>query len=500
MSIYWIEKSQVNSSHALCEALLLAPEGAVGIARSDVIAQFNAIDIEELLTATDVVHAGLCFGADNCFESIQVCSFNWHFLNPSTERPAVSWKATRDFIVFRKELLSAVGPLDDEFLDPDAALMDWVYRALLMGAKTLNHPLPGFAPSGQKIAFTGADEMLFVCKHFNRKAQNYYRFCKFWMTGRWYALRHVKNKPLEKYRSSFPFKLVNVQPGLKIQSYGALIPTIDRYDYIGKSIESLLALPFPPSEIVVVDQTPIARRMPELYEPYIKSGILKLLFLDAPGQSTARNIGLREVRSSWVLLFEDDAEAWPSMVEEHIQLIRKSGCDVSTGVIVPPGADENFLPVFNRHYFLSDILTTGNAFLRVETIFSVGGFDIAFDKGPGADDDFGKRLYQAGKTIVYNYRSIETHYKAPMGGMRVHGVWWRNRSTLLGAYPPATQTYAILKYYKKEYFWHLLLTMVLNARKRYSIFGYLVFMALLPLKLWRSINSAKHLLMSTSNP
>lgn len=493
MNIYWIEKSQVNSSHALCEALLQAPEGVVGIGGRDVIDQLNTSDLDRLLRTTDVIHAGLCFGAGSSFESIQVCSLNWHFLNPLADRPSISWKATRDFVVFEKKLLEAVGPIDREFLDPDAALMDWVYRALLMGAKTIHHPLQRNTEKRDELVIPSTDEMLFVCKHFNRSAQIYYRFCKFWMTGRWHVLRAVKQKPFPKYQSSYPFKLVNVKSQIEVKSYAALIPTIDRYDYVVKSIDSLLSLSFPPAQVIVVDQTPIDRRRPHVYEPYIKNGIIKLIFLDKAGQSSARNIGLQAVTCSWVLLFEDDAEAWPDMVQEHIDLIRKSGCDVSTGVIVPPGADQSFLPIANRHYFLSDILTTGNAFLKVETVLSVKGFDPAFDKGPGADDDFGKRLYRVGKFIIYNYKSIETHHKAPMGGMRVHGVWWRNRSTLLGPYPPVTQTYSILKYYKKKYFFYLLTTMVLNARKRYSILEYIIFLMLLPFKLWRSIVRARQL-------
>jgi glycosyltransferase involved in cell wall biosynthesis len=318
---------------------------------------------------------------------------------------------------------------------------------------------------------------------------NFFRFCHVFLSAKIFS-GIASNYSVPEIHPEGSFKLDRVQTGVKIESYSALIPTIDRYDYIGKSIDSLLTLKFPPSEIVVVDQTPEQKRRPEVYAPYLASGVLKLIYLDKAGQSSARNRGLAEVTQPWVLLFEDDSEAWPDMVEEHLSLILRSGCDVSTGVIVPPGADRDFIPAQNRKYFLADILTTGNAFMKTSTALSVGGFDVAFDRGPGADDDFGKRLYKTGKTIVYNYKSIEIHHKAPQGGMRVHGIWWRNKSTLLGPYPPVTQSYVILKYYPRKYRFFLFLNMVLKARKKYSTLSYLIFFFFLPYKLWNSVRQA----------
>ncbi|HRG10163.1 MAG TPA: glycosyltransferase family 2 protein, partial [Cyclobacteriaceae bacterium] len=340
------------------------------------------------------------------------------------------------------------------------------------------------------------DEMLFVCKHFNRRAQIFYRFCQLFLHGKWLPLRQIEVDQQVQFES---IKLTQALMRRKVESYAALIPTIDRYAYITKSIDSLLTLKFPPQEIVVVDQTPEDKRRPEVYEAYIKQGCVKVIYLDQAGQSTARNRGLAEVKQHWVLLFEDDSEAWPDMVDEHIDLVERSGCDVSTGVIVPPGADRNFIPERNRRYFLSDIFTTGNAFMRIETVWEVGGLDSAFDHGPGADDDFGKRLYRAGKIIVYNYKSIETHHKAPQGGMRVHGVWWRNTSTLLGPYPPVTQSFAIMKYYPHKYRFFLFLNMILKARKKYSVGSYILFFFLLPYKLSISINRAGKLIKKHEN-
>ncbi len=492
MKIQWIKKDEVKTVAQLRQALEACDDGIIGIATPEVIKELSPDQLQLWISETDVVHAGLCFGSGLAFESVQLCTFNWHFLNPLMDRPAVSWKATRDFILFDRKLLLTIGNIDEKYADPDAALMDLAYRALLAGAKTIHQPLPATLLSSSIQAIPLSDEMLFVCKHFNRKAQSFYRLCQLFLSGKWLTIPKVVSDQAENTVSE-SFKLMSTKAEIAVDSYSALIPTIDRYAYITKSIDSLLALPFPPKEIVVVDQTPLEKRKPEIYEPYVQRGILKLIFLDRAGQSTARNLGLKAMTQPWALLFEDDSEAWTGMVDEHIDLIKKSGCDVSTGVIVPPGADESFIPVRNRRYFLADIFTTGNAFMKVETALSVGGLDPAFDRGPGADDDFGKRLYCSGKIIVYNFKSIETHHKAPMGGMRVHGIWWRNKSTLFGPFPPVTQTFAIKKYYKKEYSKYLLLNMVLKARKKYSFTAYLIFFLLLPYKLFISLRRADKL-------
>lgn len=494
MIVQWIRKSEVGSVPQLCHALKACTSRLIGIGADEVIKGLSAEQLSQWSSGADVVHAGLSFSSGSAFESVQLCTFNWHFLEPLADRQVVSWKATRDFVLFDRGLLEIVGFIDERYTDPDAALMDWVYRALLAGAKTVHQPLPiKITVVKRRLELPADDEMLFVCKYFSHSARTFYRVAQFFLHRQWLKADRLYSVHRAPGSDSGAFKLTSISTNISVDSYAALIPTIDRYDYISASIKSLLALTYPPAEIVVVDQTPWANRRPEVYREFLNGGVVKLIFLEKAGQSTARNIGLKAISHEWVLLFEDDAEAWPDMVAEHISLIQRSGCDVSSGVIVPPGSGREFIPERNRKFCLSEILTTGNAFMKVETALSVGGFDPAFNHGPGADDDFGKRLYLSGRVIVYNYRSIETHHKAPRGGMRVHGIWWRNRSSLFGPYPPVTQTYMIKKYYGPHLRVFLFISMILKARKKYSQLEYLLFLLLLPYKFAVSVIRARSL-------
>ena len=122
-----------------------------------------------------------------------------------------------------------------------------------------------------------------------------------------------------------PFRHLKLLSHTKRQTVGdisAIIPTIDRYDYITKSIDSLRAQDPRPVEILVVDQTPIPRRRPEVYAPYEGTEV-RVIFLDEAGQSRSRNRAIQEARADWCLLFEDDAEAWKDCIARHVERIER---------------------------------------------------------------------------------------------------------------------------------------------------------------------------------
>lgn len=482
--ITFIHSGLVSGVQSLCDEVSKVSTTLVCI--TTYADQLNKEKLLEAMDRVDVLHCGLFFHEGKPFESVQLCAFNWHFINPQASVRSISWKPSIEFVVFAKEDLTELGGFDSAYQQPVSVLCDFAFRVLLQGGLVTHNPQ--FAPtvklSDSLDVLPGChDEARFVRKFINEEAYKYFRVCNFLLTGKWTNIR----KPISFKKGRLQrSKLFFSTPRPDIRHYTAIIPTINRYDYILKSISSLLTLSVPPSEIIVIDQSPKETRQPEIYSEYEHSGKVKVIFLDTPGQSTARNAGIDSASSPWILLFEDDAEAWPEMVNEHIRLLEQTQADVSTGVVVIPGQDESFIPEGNRFYFISDILTTGNAFLLKKTAQSIHGFDPAFDRGPGADDDFGKRLYKSGSIIVYNFKSIETHYKAAKGGMREHGVWWRNTSSLLGAFPPVTQLYSIRKYYSNRYRFFLIITLLLKARRKYSALSYIYLWLLLPIKYVRS--------------
>ena len=462
--------------------------------------QWNLVD----LINHDIVHTGLLFTKDY-FENVNYCVTSWFFLDSPHHQPCVSWKATAHFMYIRKDLPRQLGGLDRKYEFIHTSLADLAYRALKAGGSiefnpTLFKNISALPPD--RIHASLEDQFRFIGKFIGRNALFYAKFFSFCNNPfRWSTWKSVlaRNAHLAlPGNKAYDFTLMFSEKRKHIESYTAIIPTINRYDYVGKSIDSLLNNKIPPSEIIVVDQTALDQRKPEAYEKYRHDSRIKIFFLDAAGQSSSRNFAIQSASHEWLLLFEDDAEAWEDMIAKHIDLLEHSDADVSTGVSLAPWKDISYIPENNRKFFLTDVFATGNAFARRSDILKVGGLDLAFNRGSGADDDIGKRLYLDGKRVVFNFQAIETHHKAPSGGMRVHGSWWNNKTTVLGEFPPATKVYSIQKFYPSKFRFPLYMQYFLTAKRRHSWMEFFMLWVLAPIKLAKSLKKAR-LLFEISN-
>jgi hypothetical protein len=180
---------------------------------------------------------------------------------------------------------------------------------------------------------------------------------------------------------------------------------------------------------------------------------------------------------------------------------------VSTGISLPPEDEKYELPLTFRHPRVSQTFDTGNSFLRVEVARALGGLDRNYDFGPATDMDFGTRLYRSGARIAHNPDAARIHFKAPMGGLRVHGSRKYNTdSELLAPFPPVTLSYYALRYLnRKQRRERLLLGFATskippelrrgNASQKARAFGTLLAMlTLLPIKAANSNKQARRLL------
>lgn len=487
MDIYWINPQTIADIAQLNDRILKTSCAHVCIALPAIWHQVDQNVIENRLTHVQVIHGGLGVGGGEAFEALTAVSFNWNFLVPDNDRDNYSWKATEHIMAFRTETFRVLGGFDHAF-SFTASLAEFCYRVMKSGGVV--QYLASLIPEPEMLPVshvTRADVVRFAEIHLS---PNHARLLKAFYFFRFKPVRlPVRSSgtiPVETVFSG----IVHEKPVRVVGDYTAIIPTILRYDYIGKSIESLLIHEYPPKEIIVVDQSPAQQRQPQVYQPYIDRGLLRVFYLDEAGQSTSRNLAIQDAKTEWLLFFEDDTEAWPEMMREHRYLVAHSHADVSTGVSLAPWKDEGYIPQRLRKYHVSDVLATGNCFMRRDTALDVGGLHMAFNRGSGADDDFGRRLFLAGKLIVFNYKAIQTHHKAPSGGMRVHGAWWRNTSSLLGAYPPPTQMFMIAEYYKRKYRVFQILYFFGQLKKRNSIFHFMLSIILLPLKVFRGFRAA----------
>jgi GT2 family glycosyltransferase len=449
----------------------------------------------------DVLHAGFRFNSQELLQPLQITALSWFFLNLPDDQRSISWKASSHLVVIKKSAWTRLQGFSPQYTSSDVSVMDFVYRVMRSGGAVFYEPSLIAVLPAKKMAGVWSDhynDFLFTRKTIHRKAAITILAYKLIHSVLWWKIIQAYRKAMKvtlQTQLFFPgdpcWKLIT-QNQKKIEKYSAIIPTLDRYDYLPAAIESLLNQSRPPEEIIVYDQTDVANRDPSVFEKFDPKKVI-VVYGDVKGQCTARNGALSHTKHEWCFLFDDDSVAMPTMVEAHINFLEQSEYFVSTGASLSPGQEFKDLPYTINFYHQADVLDTGNCFIHKKILREVNFFDKAFDRGPGADNDLGTRIYLKGIGIVFNPESIRIHYKATTGGLRTFGVWWRFKTTLMGAYPPPSQTYTVQKYYPQRFWKYLYLRFFFKAAYRQNLGQMILLWLFAPLKLYASIREARKL-------
>ena len=107
----------------------------------------------------------------------------------------------------------------------------------------------------------------------------------------------------------------------KIGNISVVIPTYNRRQTIGRSIDSVLNQTLFPSEIIVVDDGSTDGTC-----DYIQSNFpsIKLLHQPNKGVSAARNKGIRYADTNWIALLDSDDEWFPQKLEKQVMTLSQS--------------------------------------------------------------------------------------------------------------------------------------------------------------------------------
>lgn len=473
-SINWVEVRARNHTTDVCIALDYLRD------------QINVALIEQGFLE-DIVHVGLSFYHSATFIKISLAAPNWFFLRPSSTIPSTSWMASLHVLVIRKGVLDSV-EIDNHYTNKHFLAADLAYQVVKGGGLVRYDPvvLNSLEQEKFKTMVSENDLRRFILRFFDKRA------C---ISAFPFSITSILfSKQIKKVNyGEEKFHILEDQKRRRIESYTAIIPTLSRYAYLKKAIYSLLNNPVAPAEIIVVDQTPEIYRIPGYYDEF-DPALVKIFFLDKAGQSSARNHAINQATHEWLLFFDDDSEAWDEMIAEHIRLLEYSVADVSTGISLAPWKDRSYIGKSISFYQLISVLDTGNCMIQKSLIQRVGMFDPAFDKGSGADDNLGKRLFLQGACIVLNPKAIRTHYKAPLGGLRTHGAWWKNKGTYFGPFPLPTESYDFLRFYPSAFYLRLCLYRLVTSYRRSGLVMNVINTLLFPLKVLVSYQKAKSLL------
>jgi len=425
---------------------------------------------EALKRPGDLWHAGLRLGMSGLPGLLDYIVPSWMLIvDPEPDREASSWRLSLRACLVKREVLHFLGGPVPAFRTLEGASLEMGYRYLKAGAVTRHVPwiIPR-EPHLQKFELPLEDELLFVFLCF-KPWWLYWSLFRAGMSGQVqltdiiYLARRIMRREKRRGRAS---QRLSWKPNIdkKLQqpniSVTVVLPTLRRYEYLARCLDTLRNQTIRPCEIICVDQTPRGERRVEFYDDF-KDLPLRVIYQDRLGQSLARNTALSHATGEWIFFADDDSEYPSDVIEKHLMLIQQTGADGSTGLSLPPY--EYVVPDEYRQPRIAYNLDTGNALIRRQAVISVGGFDRQFDFGKGADTDLGMRLYLSGYLIMHNPAAWRIHHKPAHGGLRTFGAWWETRDlrALWKPRPAPTYAYFLMRYFgerlSREALWHSLL-------------------------------------------
>lgn len=164
------------------------------------------------------------------------------------------------------------------------------------------------------------------------------------------------------------------------------MPVRDRASVVGRTLESIERQTFRPLSVVIVDNgsTDITPEIVEKWRRRVDGDDFKVTVVTEPrpGASAARNRGLREVESEYVMFFDSDDEMLPRHVELAAAYLKaKPDTDIlrwDTGILDPDGWLTVKSPRFHDEWMLHMMhgtLATQRWVGRTSLLRSIGGWD-----------------------------------------------------------------------------------------------------------------------------
>ena len=356
----------------------------------------------------EVLHAG---GGSRIAPSLGLVDFDspW-LLDPPPGRRFDTWLISPVAGIARGAALRAVG------IEPDgwsfgAALFDLGRRGVPLGLIPVAEPrlLQGSLPKLPELR--PAEITRLVRRGYGRK------WVAFWMLARHPSLAALRGWLAPGADDPDRAALDALRPALP-NGEGAevdvLIPTLGRPRHLRAVLDDLGAQTLRPRRVIVVEQ---GESLPELAEeswPFE----LCLLSLARPGACRARNAGLAEVRSGWVLLLDDDVRLRPGLIERLVKVARGYGAEAVNVRVYLPHQLPHQQPGGAGPPLLWPSFSSGAALVSARALLETGGFDERLDGGYGEDYELGVRLRLHGASVLYDPAEPILHLKAPAGGFR----------------------------------------------------------------------------------
>lgn len=371
----------------------------------------------------DVWHAGLNLGMRGEPDILKFVCPGWTLIvDPDSDIESSSWRLSLRCCLFKAEVLRQMGGPSELFDTLEAASLELGYRYVNNGVFTRYIPGLSGSTSLNKGRIPIQDQFKFLSLYYP-KQWRYWSLYRAFLKGRINGfhelksiltiIRETKIYYCDNYHHPLPKETIKCAPNASVS---VLIPTLSRYSYLTVLIPQLEAQTIKPKEIIVVDQTPANQRQKiALTDPQIS---LMVIYMDQPGQSSARNLGLNSSSGDYILFLDDDTEIPQNLIELHLENLEWFGSNISCGIVDDLTARE-VLRDFS-FFKISPVFSTCNALIQTQVLDKTGLFDQALDRKSNEDGELFIRMYLQGELMILSPNTKIIHYHAPSGGLRTH--------------------------------------------------------------------------------
>lgn len=201
-----------------------------------------------------------------------------------------------------------------------------------------------------------------------------------------------------------------------------VIPCFNDAQYIEQAVNSALNQTYSNIEVIVVDDGSNDETKAVLKS--LEHKITKLITQENKGQSTARNVGIKEAKGDYIVTLDSDDFFEPSFCEKAIYIfLENENIEIVTSqayLLYENKKNEIYFPQGGiLKNFLIRNCALGTSMFRRDSWKNVKGYDVLMRKGY-EDWEFFIRILQNGGTchviqeVLYNYRkkNISTTTKA----------------------------------------------------------------------------------------
>jgi len=210
-----------------------------------------------------------------------------------------------------------------------------------------------------------------------------------------------------------------------------IVPAYNVADFIGDTLNSVLAQTFTDYEIIVInDGSPDTEALEKVLAPYLS----RIVYFkqENRGVSAARNTGIKKARGSLIAFLDGDDTWLPHYLETQVTRIQ---ADPTIDVLYPnvimfgdsAEAGEEFMTMFPSNgevtferLLLQECNVSNCSIARRETIMRAGLFDESLRSVE--DFDLWLRVIKHGGRIAY-HRDVLARYRRRSGSLTANPIW-----------------------------------------------------------------------------